>query len=56
MSKNRLWSAMAAYAALAAAGLSIDHREMRLMLWVVLAGLAVKTYVGFLQEQRRTRG
>lgn len=56
MSKNRLWAALAAYAMLAVAGLSVDHREMRLMLWVALGGLAVKSYVGFLREQQHPRG
>jgi hypothetical protein len=46
---------MAAYALLGAAGLTVDHREMRLMLWVALVGLAVKSYVGYLREEQRRR-
>ena len=52
MNRTRLWAALAAYAMLAVAGLSVDHREMRLMLWIALAGLAVKSWVGFMKEQQ----
>jgi hypothetical protein len=44
--KNRFWAAMATYAILAVlAAFTLDGGIMRNAVWVLLAGLAFKTYI-----------
>ena len=44
--KNRFWAAMATYSVLAVlAAFTLDGGLMRNAVWVLLAGLAVKTYI-----------
>jgi hypothetical protein len=44
--KNRFWAAMATYAILAVlAAFTLDGGLMRNAVWVLLAGLALKTYI-----------
>ena len=46
--KVRLLWAMASYAVLAlAAGLTLDGALLRNAVWVLLAGLAIKTYIAY---------
>lgn len=51
MTKQRLHAALAVYAALAVAAIPVAHSGLRLALWIFLAGLALKTYVAWLQQR-----
>lgn len=50
--KIRLILALSAYAALALlAGFTLHNREMRLAVWVLLGGLAIRTWIADLKQQ-----
>lgn len=45
---NRFWAAMGTYAVLALlAAFTLDGGLMRNAVWILLAGLAVKTYIAY---------
>ena len=49
--KIRLILALCAYAVLALlAGLTLSNRDMRLAVWVLIGGLAIRTYTASLRE------
>lgn len=46
MMTNRFWAAMATYAILAVmAGFTLDGGLLRNAVWILMAGLALKTYI-----------
>ena len=50
--KIRLILALGAYAALALlAGFTLHNREMRLAVWVLLGGLAIRTWIAEQKQQ-----
>lgn len=51
MTKNRLWMALAAYAVLAMAALPLQEPKVRLVIWVLMAGLSVKSLVAYLKHR-----
>jgi hypothetical protein len=49
--KIRLILALGAYAVLALlAGYTLENRDMRLAVWVLLGGLAIRTYIADLKQ------
>ncbi|MCC6292859.1 MAG: hypothetical protein IT164_09445 [Bryobacterales bacterium] len=50
MTRNRLTVALACYATLALAAAFLLRNEARLVVWVFLAGLAVKSWVAYKKE------
>ena len=51
MTSRKLGVALLCYAALGLAGFGIAQRQVRLVLWVFLAGLAVKSWIAWKQER-----
>jgi membrane protein implicated in regulation of membrane protease activity len=51
MTKNRLWMALAAYAVLALAAVPLHEPKVRLVIWVLMAGLSVKSVVAYLKHR-----
>ncbi len=43
MSKKKLWIGLSCYAILAMAAFTLREQKMRQVVWIVLAGLAVKS-------------
>ncbi len=52
MTTRRLAAAMAIYVGIALAGLTVEEEKLRLALWIFTAGLAVKTYIAWLQARK----
>ncbi|MCC7234531.1 MAG: hypothetical protein IT163_04465 [Bryobacterales bacterium] len=50
MTRFRLTAALACYAALAIGAACLLRNEARLVIWVFLAGLAVKSWVAYKKE------
>lgn len=51
MSSRKLRIALLCYAVLAVAGFGISHRDMRLVLWIFLAGLGVKSWIAWKKSE-----
>ncbi len=51
MTTRKLWLALACYAALAAAAWPIRQTDFRLAVWVLFAGLGLKTYLAWLRHK-----
>ncbi len=51
MTKKRLYIALAVYAVLAAIGAVATSGEVRIVLWIFLAGLAIKSYIALVREK-----
>jgi len=51
MTATRLGMALAAYALLSLAALPLRQPEVRLAVWVLMAGLAAKTVVAYLKHR-----
>jgi hypothetical protein len=50
MTKRRLWLAMGAYGVLAALAATTLDRTPRIVVWIFLAALAVKTWIAYRRE------
>ena len=50
MTKQKLWMAMGAYWVLAAMAATTLERTPRIVVWIFLAALAVKTWIAYRRE------